>query len=81
MLRYSLIVVIQELRWIIDRPCRPLDLASLVPNRPLGFRREDDLQVLVRRFTIISSQHMSHNSSASLLIAVGIQASCKVVPW
>ena len=81
MLRYSLIVVIQELRWIIDRPCRPLDLASLVPNRPLGFRRENDLQVLVRRFTIDSRKHMSPKQSAFLSTAVGLQASCKVVPW
>jgi hypothetical protein len=43
--------MIQELRRIIYRPGRTLDLARLVTYRPLGLGGEDNLQILVRRFS------------------------------
>ena len=57
--------MIQELRRIIYRPGRTLDLARLVPYRPLGLGGEDDLQILVRRFSA-ADEHRCRNRELTL---------------
>lgn len=48
--------MIQELRRVVDHPSRPVHPARRGAKQPLRFRREDDLEVLVRRFTVVVAQ-------------------------
>ena len=43
--------MIQELRRIVDCPCRPLYTARRVSKQSLGLTGEDQLHVLVRGFS------------------------------
>jgi hypothetical protein len=49
---HSLVVMIQELRRVVDHPSRPVDPAGRETEQSLRFRREDDLEVLVGRFSV-----------------------------
>jgi hypothetical protein len=43
--------MVQELRRIVDRPCRPFYTARSIPEQPLGFTWEDEFHVFFRRFS------------------------------